>query len=98
MGYIESTTLKKHTLCKHVVKRKVTKIIDGDTFKTDKPVRGSNFIRIANKDAPEKGQRGFTTAKNNLDKKIGGKTVNIDPVGKSYGRTVANVKKSGKKV
>ena len=81
-----------------MVKRKVTKIIDGDTFKTDRPVRGSNYIRIANKDAPEKGQRGFATAKNNLDKKIGGKTVDVDPVGKSYGRTVAYVKKSGRKV
>ena len=81
-----------------MVKRKVTKIIDGDTFKTNRPVRGSNYIRIADKDAPEKGQRGFATAKNNLDKKIGGETVDIDPVGKSYGRTVANVKKRGRKV
>lgn len=81
-----------------MVKRKVTKVIDGDTFKTDKPVKGSNFIRIADKDAPEKGQHGFTTAKNNLDRKIGGKTVDIDPVGKSYGRTVAKVKKSGRNV
>lgn len=81
-----------------MVKRKVTRVIDGDTFKTDKPVRGSNYIRIANKDAPEKGQRGYTTAKNNLDRKIGGKTVDVNPVGKSYGRTVANVKKYGRKV
>jgi len=81
-----------------MVKRKVTKIIDGDTFKIDRPVRGSNYIRIADKDAPEKGQRGFAAAKNNLDKKIGGKTVDVNPVGKSYGRTVAKVKKSGRKV
>lgn len=81
-----------------MIKRKVTKVIDGDTFKTDRPVRGSKYIRIADKDAPEKGQRGFAAAKNKLDKKIGGKTVNIDPVGKSYGRTVANVKKRGRKV
>jgi len=55
----------------NMVKRKVTKIIDGDTFKIDRPARGSNYIRISDKDAPEKGQRGFATAKNNLDKKIG---------------------------
>ena len=42
-----------------MVKRKVTKIIDGDTFVVDKPVRGSKYIRIADINTPEKGQRDF---------------------------------------
>ena len=76
-----------------LVKRKVTKIIDGDTFVVDKPVRGSNYIRIADIDTPEKGQRGYQSAKDRLSKNINGKQVDVNPVGKSYGRTVAKVKK-----
>ena len=36
-------------------KEKVTRIIDGDTFETN---RRKNPVRLANVDAPEKGQRG----------------------------------------
>lgn len=36
-------------------KEKVTKIIDGDTFETD---RRKHPVRLANVDTPEKGQSG----------------------------------------
>jgi len=47
---------------------------------------------------PEKGQRGYQTAKNNLTRKIQGKTVTIKPKAKSYGRTVADVIHKRKKL
>ena len=73
--------------------RRTTKVIDGDTIKVNKPVRGSSYIRIAGKNAPEKGETGFQNAKNNLRSRVGGRKVWINPVGKSYGRTVARVRK-----
>ena len=73
--------------------RKVRKVIDGDTVKVNKPVRGSSYIRIAGINAPEKRQRGYQTAKSNLRGKIGGEKVWVKPVGKSYGRTVAKIRK-----
>lgn len=73
--------------------RKVKKVIDGDTIKVSSPVRGSPYVRLAGVDAPEKGQRGFRTATQNLRSRVGGKKVWVRPVGKSYGRTVARVRK-----
>ena len=76
---------------KKSVRRKVQKIIDGDTFKVSHRVEGSQFIRIANTDCPEKGERGYKPAKQKLSKLLKGKTVTLRPKGKSYGRTVADV-------
>jgi len=73
--------------------RKVKKVIDGDTILVSSPVRGSRYIRIAGKNAPERGERGYQTAKSSLRSQIGGKKVWVKPVGKSYGRTVAKVRK-----
>lgn len=81
-----------------MVKRKVSKVIDGDTFKVDKPVRGSNYIRMTKVNAPEKGKRGYSSATKELRNQIEGKTVDVTPRGKSYGRTVADVTKSGRKI
>ena len=44
-------------------KEKVTRIIDGDTFETN---RRKNPVRLANVDAPEKGQRGAPQARKDL--------------------------------
>jgi len=77
--------------------RKVKKVIDGDTVLVSSPVRGSRYIRLAGVHAPEKGERGYQTAKSNLRSRIGGKRVLIKPVGKSYGRTVAKVRKVRRK-
>ncbi len=73
--------------------RKVKKIIDGDTLIVSSPIRGSRYIRLAGVYAPEKRERGFQTAKANLRSRVGGKRVWVKPVGKSYGRTVAHVRK-----
>ena len=78
-------------------RRKVQKIIDGDTFTVRKNVGGSQFIRIAGLDAPERGQRGYMPAKRKLQK-LKGETVTLRPVGKSYGRTVAEVIHKRKKI
>lgn len=77
-----------------MAKGKVTKIIDGDTFK----IQGGKAIRLANVRAPELGTKGGAKARNELSERIGGKTVSYNTVSKSYGRDVANVKVAGKSV
>ncbi len=70
-------------------KEKVTKIIDGDTFET---ASRKNPVRLANVDAPEKGQRGSAKTKEALSRMIEGEEVRIDTVSRDkYGRAVANV-------
>jgi len=75
---------------KKSVRRKVQSIVDGDTFKVRNRVSGSQYIRVRGLNAPEKGQRGYASAKQNLSK-LKGKTVTLRPKAKSYGRTVADV-------
>ena len=71
-------------------KEKVTRIIDGDTFKTN---RRKKSVRLANVDAPEKGQRGAPQARKDLGELIQDQEVYIDTVARDkYGRSVANVK------
>ena len=81
------------------VTRKVKEVVDGDTIIVDRPVAGSKYIRLARIDTPEKGERGYETAKRNLKNRIKGRLISVDPVGKSYGRTVAEIRKirGGKK-
>ena len=77
-------------------KEKVTRVIDGDTFKT---ASRKNPVRLANVHAPEKGERGAAVATKELEKLIGGKTVTIDTVSRDkYGRSVADVKVDNKSV
>jgi len=77
-------------------KEKVTKIIDGDTFET---ASRKNPVRLANIDAPEKGQPGSAKAKEALSKLIEGEEVRIDTVSRDkYGRAVANVYKGRESV
>ncbi len=79
------------------VRRKVQEVIDGDTFRVRNKVNNSQFIRIAGLNAPEKGQRGYASAKKKLSK-LKGKVVTLRPVGTSYGRTVAEVIYKRKKI
>lgn len=81
-----------------IVHRKVTQVIDGDTFKVGTKVNGSNYVRLANVNAPDKGERGYASAKQHLAQKIAGQSVAIKSVGRSYGRVVADVKKNGRKI
>ena len=79
-----------------VRKEKVTKVIDGDTFCTDKR---KNPVRLANVDAPEKGRRGSVQATRNLRDLVYRKEVSIDTVATDrYGRSVANVKSGRRSV
>ncbi len=71
-------------------KERVTRVIDGDTFET---ANRKHPVRLANVDAPEKGQRGGAAATNALKGLIAGETVTIDTVARDkYARSVANVK------
>ncbi len=77
-------------------KEKVTKVIDGDTFET---ASRKNPVRLANVDAPEKGQPGAAKATDALRKLIQGEEVSIETVSRDqYGRSVANVKVGGRSV
>lgn len=75
-----------------VMRRKVKRVIDGDSFETYTKVNGTNHIRIANKNAPESHQFGGGRATAKLKRQIHGKTVTLQPVGRSYGRVVAKVR------
>ena len=71
-------------------KEKVTKVIDGDTFMTDKR---KNPVRLADVDTPEKRQPGYQDAKKALEKLVAGQEVSIDTVARDkYGRSIAKVK------
>jgi len=77
-------------------KEKVTKVIDGDTFET---ASRKHPVRLANVDAPEKGQPGAAKATQALKNLIQGKEVIIDTVARdSYGRSVAKVKVGNRSV
>jgi len=74
------------------MKRTVKRVIDGDTFVVNRRIGGTNLVRLAGVDAPERYQFGGRAATNKLRGMIGGKTVTVKPVGRSYGRVVANVR------
>ena len=81
-------------------KETVIKVLDGDTFETGSR---KNPVRLANVDAPEKGQRGAAQARKALRDLVEGEKVRIVTIGRDkYGRSVANVyvgrKSVGKKM
>jgi len=77
-------------------KEKVTKIIDGDTFETN---RRKVPVRLANVDTPEKNQPGYQKAKQALEKMIFNEEVTIDTKARDkFRRPIANVKKGIKSV
>ena len=45
-----------------VIHRKVKRVIDGDTFETHRRIQGSNHVRIAGKNAPERHNSGGAQA------------------------------------
>lgn len=65
---------------------RVTKVIDGDTFKIPRKV-----IRLANVNAPEMGTKGGSQAKADLKNMIKDKTISYKAIGKSYNRVIANL-------
>ncbi len=77
-------------------KERVTKIIDGDTFRTASRTKP---VRLANVDAPEKGKPGATKATKALRDMIEGERVRIETVARdTYGRAVAKVYKGRESV
>ncbi len=85
------SSLKKRS-DKMATYRKVKRVIDGDTIQTYRKIDGSNFVRIAGKHAPELNQFGGRQARDKLKRQIQGKTVTLQPVGRSYSRVVAKVR------
>ncbi len=79
------------------IERKVKRAIDGDTLEVGTKIRGTNYIRIVGIDSPERGQRGYASAKDRLNK-LRGKIVTIIPKGRSYNRLVAEIRYRRKKV
>jgi len=71
-------------------KEKVQKVVDGDTFTTESR---KNSVRLADVDAPEKGEPGAEAARRKLANLIAKKVVSIETVARdTYGRSVAKVK------
>ncbi len=63
-----------------MAKGKVSKIIDGDTFK----IQDGKSIRLSKVRAPELGTKGGAKARNELSSLIEGKTVSYDEKRESY--------------
>jgi len=76
------------------IRRKVQRVIDGDTFKVRNRVKGSQYIRLAGVNAPERHQFGGREATQRLKRQIQGKIVTLQPVGRSYSRIVARVRQN----
>ncbi len=74
------------------IRRTVKRVLDGDTIQTYRKVNGSNYVRLAGVNAPERYQLGGKEATQRLRRQIKGKTVTLHPVGRSYSRVVAKVR------
>jgi len=79
------------------IRRKVKRAVDGDTLEVRNKIRGTNYIRIAGTNAPERGQKGYSSAKSKLNR-LKGKVVTLVPKGRSYNRVVADVRHKRRKV
>lgn len=80
------------------MRRKVTRVIDGDTFEVKTKIGDTNRVRIAGYNAPELNERGGKKATKKLKELIEGKTISIVLKARSYGRLVADVRIDRKKV
>ena len=74
------------------MRRKVKRVLDKDTFETYHKVNGSNFVRIAGMHGAEVDTALGRKQRDQMKRKIQGKTVTLQPVGKSFGRVVAKVR------
>jgi len=76
--------------------RKVIEVIDGDTFRVSPPWKWNHqkgdTVRPTGYDTPEKGRRGYQTAKKKLKKLILGKKVELkNPIKITYNRLLCDV-------
>jgi len=79
------------------IRRKVKRAVDGDTLEVRNKIRGTNYVRITGINAPERGQRGYSSAKAKLNR-LSGETVTLVPRGRSYNRVVADVRHKRKRI
>ncbi|MCQ1536095.1 thermonuclease family protein [Methanosarcina sp. KYL-1] len=80
------------------MRRKVTRVIDGDTFEVKTKIGDTNRVRITGYNAPELNERGGKRATKKLKDLIEGETVSLVPKARSYGRVVADVRIGRRKV
>jgi endonuclease YncB( thermonuclease family) len=74
----------------------VKRVIDGDTLTT---ASRKHSVRLANVNAPERGERGAVAATKALAELVRDKKVSVETVARDkYGRSVANVKVGGRSV
>ena len=74
------------------IQRKVKKVIDKDTFQTYRKIQGTDRVRIAGMDGAELNTALGRKQRDQMKRKIQGKIVTLQPVGRSYGRVVAKVR------
>ena len=80
------------------IRRKVKRVVDGDTFEVYRKVYGSKYVRLAGVNAPERSQRSGRQATLKLKRLIGGKTVTLVPKARSYNRIVSDVRSKRRSV
>ena len=72
------------------IRRKIKSAVDGDTFKTYRKINGTNYVRIAGINTPERGERGYSSANEQLNR-LAGKSVTLVPQERSYNSVLAYV-------
>ncbi len=72
--------------------RKVKRVIDRDTFQTYRKIQGTDRVRIAGVYGAELNTVRGRLQRDQMKRQIQGKTVTLQPVGRSYSRVVANVR------
>ena len=76
------------------IRRKVKRVIDKDTFETYRKIQGTNRVRIAGMYGAELDTLAGQLQRDQMKRKIQGKTVTLQPVGRSFGRVVAKVRQN----
>lgn len=81
------------------MRRKIKRVVDGDTVELHRGIGDSKFVRLSNVNAPEKHQYGGRRATNVLRGMVGGRTVTVKPEARdTYGRVVATLYSDRKNV
>ena len=78
--------------------RKVKRVIDRDTFQTYRKIQGTDRVRIAGVYGAELNTIRGRLQRDQMKRQIQGKTVTLQPVGRSYNRVVAKVRHNRKLV
>ena len=74
------------------MRRMVRRVLDRDTFQTYRKIQGTNRIRIAGMYGAELNTIRGRLQRDQMKRQIQGKTVTLQPVGRSYSRVVAKVR------